>query len=99
MTIRAGEMLVDGVISANGGPGSGNGAGSGAGGTVHITTDSLAGTGILRANGGSGQVGGGGGRLAVFYDALTLDPAHIEALGGQGSSRLGGDGTMYLYQE
>jgi hypothetical protein len=60
----------NGIISANGASATGEGGG-GAGGSVYVTTATLAGSGVFTANGGSntnqnGQ-GGGGGRVAIYY--------------------------------
>jgi len=92
------SIIVDGVISANGGAASGYQSGSGSGGTVRIDTSSLSGTGTIRANGYAHEVGGGGGRIAVYYDSLSLDESNFQVLGGQGSHSKGGNGTLFLRQ-
>ena len=67
-------MTNNGIISANAAPVTGAGGG-GAGGSVYVTTGTLAGAGIFTANGGSntsqGGAGGGGGRIAVYYASQT----------------------------
>jgi hypothetical protein len=90
-------MIVDGSILANGGTGNGYQAGSGSGGSIHMTTASLSGSGVIRANGGAYEVGGGGGRIAVYYnDISAFDVSHIQSLGGIGNFRSGGNGSIYL---
>ena len=91
------NIAVDGRIAANGEDGGDYTAGSGSGGSIHITTASMSGTGMITASGGANDVGGGGGRIAVFYiDVSTINPSHIAAVGGDGSSRDGGNGTVFL---
>jgi hypothetical protein len=94
--IRASDVVIDGLISANG-EGVGCGApGSGSGGTVNITAANLSGSGTIMANGGSGEVGGGGGRIAIMYDGQLLIPKNnISASGGTGSNASGSAGTIY----
>jgi hypothetical protein len=76
----------------------------GAGGTINISTNTLAGTGgVLRANGGAscGWGNGGGGRIAVYYttDAIpgSITTLTKEVYGGSTGSGtiLGGIGTIY----
>jgi len=93
--IHAGNVIINGLITANGLTGAGDQAGSGSGGTVYINASNLSGSGTIRANGGAGEVGGGGGRIAVYYDNSTFT-GQATALGGDGSSRDGQDGTVYL---
>lgn len=96
--ILAGEIQVDGVLSANGATPSGSLAGSGSGGTIDIETGALSGNGFLRANGGGFEVGGGGGRVAVRYGSLALATSHLEAKGGAATTLSGGNGTVFLKQ-
>ncbi len=90
-----GTTTVDGAIQANGDAGDYY---LGSGGSVYITTASLAGSGIIAANGGnaSGDSTGGGGRIAVI---LTNDTSFanvaITAYPGEGG-RPGAAGTIYL---
>src|ERR1035437_6246232 len=73
-------------------------AGGGAGGSIWISTHTLAGAGLLAANGGNGEDGdgggGGGGRIAVYYDTSSFS-GQSTAYGGGGYQR-GGAGTVYL---
>ena len=103
-----GELLNNGLISANGedgllhsfgGPAS---TGAGSGGSVYITTSVLSGTGIIRANGGgssSGSGAGGGGRVAIYYDANNFT-GNIQAFGGEDADNVvnGGPGTVFMSQ-
>ena len=91
-------FVLDGLVSAGGTDGGSWSAGSGSGGTIAIETETLSGSGAVRANGGEHEVGGGGGRVAIRYDTMTLDPAHIEVRAGQGSKMDGGNGTLFLKQ-
>jgi hypothetical protein len=69
--------------------------GGGSGGSVWLTTGTLAGSGTISANGGNGYSagGGGGGRIAINY---TTDSPSLSchAYGGTGYS-YGGAGTIY----
>ncbi|MBU4011821.1 MAG: hypothetical protein KJ882_13765, partial [Proteobacteria bacterium] len=94
--ILAENIFLEGVISANGSDAQDYGAGSGSGGSVLIDTGLLEGAGIISANGGISQVGGGGGRIAVTYETITLDPDLIQIKGGQGTTSKGGNGTLVL---
>ena len=98
--INAGEITVDGAISANGLPGADHDAGSGSGGAINIFTHTLNGSGVIRAKGGFLASGGGGGRIAVNYDAMTFAPNQFQVIGGRpasaGSRNFGGNGTLYL---
>lgn len=91
------NLVNDGRIRANGGTGNGYQAGSGSGGGIRINTSTLSGVGTITANGGANEVGGGGGRIVVNYvDLSTLDTSLLRALGGQGSQRTGGNGSVCL---
>jgi len=94
----AGNLQVDGIISANGSSGAGTGGGGGAGGSVYLTCNSLTGSGSIMANGGAGVSpyggGGGGGRIAVISGANTF-AGNYSAAGG-GGANYGGAGTIYL---
>ena len=96
--IRAQDIVVDGTISANGAAGNAFQSGSGSGGSILVETSSLSGTGTIRANGYGHEVGGGGGRIAVYYDSMTLDESNFQALGGQGNYSKGGNGSLFLKQ-
>ena len=81
----SGALTLDGEITADGQSGGGNNAGA-AGGSVWITTDTLAGAGLLTATGNQGlNAAGGGGRIAVYYRdgaAFTGFVAATAAAGG-----------------
>lgn len=105
VTIQATDVVsVQGAVRADGGVGSGNAAGSGAGGSIHIETSLLEGSGSISANGGGSQVGGGGGRIAITYDVLgggtnNFDGLkQITAAGGVGSFGNGSPGTVFYRQ-
>ncbi len=96
MRLRAGRMIVDGALRADGAAGSGCQPGSGSGGSIHLTVGDLSGSGTVSASGGAGEVGGGGGRVAIVYDASSFPRESVHATGGQGRNRVGGNGTIYL---
>jgi hypothetical protein len=93
-----GTMLVNGVISANGGNGSGAGGGGGAGGSLALSAGTLAGSGSIIANGGNGVGlvggGGGGGCIAVVFNTNNFS-GMFSALGGEGAND-GGAGIIYF---
>jgi RHS repeat-associated protein len=62
--VVAGNLVLDGSISANG-EGGPDGA---SGGSVYIITGGLMGGGTISADGNSANCEGGGGRVAVYYD-------------------------------
>jgi hypothetical protein len=96
-----GTLTVNGSINANAqnyvnlGPQSG-----GSGGSIYLTTGTLAGSGTITSNGGAayGYDGGagGGGRIAVYYTTNNLNTANITAYGGANTPGFGGAGTIYL---
>ncbi|MFV8781664.1 LamG-like jellyroll fold domain-containing protein, partial [Microbulbifer sp. SA54] len=97
----AGELRLDGVITANGGADSADGAGSG--GSIWLDVGTLTVSESperIRANGAQGYDGSGGGRIAIYYDSANLDPAvHASATGGpyySSTSRNGQPGTVYV---
>ncbi len=64
-------LTLEGEISADGESGAGSKQGGGAGGSIYITTQTLAGRGILSASAGAGiggGAGGSGGRTAVYHE-------------------------------
>jgi RHS repeat-associated protein len=101
-----GAFLLDGILSASGWNGGYRSyqcqsGGGGAGGSIWVTSGSIAGSGAIAANGGNeGNLGcnksggGGGGRIAIYYDSNTFTGT-IQARGGQGY-QYGGAGTIYL---
>jgi hypothetical protein len=99
--IHAGNLKIDGWISAGGGGGGGNNAGSGSGGSILVYARGLSGAGVVRADGGAHQVGGGGGRVALHYTAAESDITGLNAtaIGGTvdgAASRSGQNGTVEL---
>lgn len=103
----ANTLTLNGTISANALAPTSNSSGSG--GSVYIDTQTLSGSGIIRANGpqsGTPAYGnGGGGRVAVYYTALSggfasvgTQISNIQAFGGTQTSTTtrGAAGTVYL---
>jgi hypothetical protein len=96
VTLDAQEVVLDGMLLADGADGEVSGAG-GAGGSILLTTQSLSGTGTASVRGGLGPqgVGGGGGRLAVVVaKANTFD--FDKGLSAAGGATLGLAGTVYV---
>ncbi len=89
---------MDGAIRANG-QGADEG---GAGGSVWITTGTIAGTGLIEARGGRACCGaegeGGGGAIAVQYDVLEASSTVLDHLAATTGSfgKPGGAGTVLV---
>ncbi|MDD4017444.1 MAG: hypothetical protein PHV28_05815 [Kiritimatiellae bacterium] len=108
--IIADQIVVNGLISANGTVPVGSSHGSGgSGGGIYITCSTITGTnGTLSANGAQGQASGGGaggGRIAVAYEpvaqgALPVPSVRFSAAPGKsggGNTTLSGDiGTLWF---
>ena len=98
----ADELVLNGVLNANGAGSTDYYQGSGAGGSIWMETGVLSGLGSIRANGGSSGApggGGGGGRIAVSYnDASGFNLGHVTVTGGSGAGGggAGGAGTVHL---
>ena len=92
-----GTLDLQGRISANGLSAAPDNAGGGSGGSIWITTATLAGTGSIQANGGHGEWvdggGGAGGRIALYYTQSQFT-GPVTAQGGSGSRRAGA-GSVY----
>jgi hypothetical protein len=101
MQITVGRTLaVNGIISANGKPGTASGSGGGAGGSLWLTAGTLSGSGKISADGGDGEPtghggGGGGGRIAVYFNTNQFAGIY-SARGGAGPTLAGGAGTIYI---
>ena len=104
-----GRVLVNGIITANGGPVNGIWAGGGSGGAVFITCNTIGGTNVIQVNGGNsivtqpGVMGGAGGRIAVDYDATAQGMAPMSSIvfsSGPGAGYSGGQlsdiGTVHF---
>ena len=107
--LEAEELVLDGILSADGL--SGKESTGGAGGSLWVKVGLLRGSGSLQANGGIGKClvdyggfGGGGGRVALYYkEASSFDLNRVTAYGGNSPCnnpgevyRNGGAGTVYL---
>ena len=94
----AGNLTVNGRISANGDPGWQDNSGGGSGGSVWITARDIKGDGSISAEGGAGDPygggGGGGGRIALF--ALTNNFTGATSVTGGDGFLPGFDGSVYL---
>jgi len=104
--ISSGAVAVDGVIRADGAPGTYTNyrrGGGGSGGAAYLDVGVLSGSGAISADGGVGNGtltgAGGGGRVAVYYsNTMTLDPGSVTAVGGATGSSPGQAGTVHIEQ-
>src|SRR5262245_52870763 len=96
-----GSLQVEGRISADGNFSGlfGEVGGGGSGGSIWITSADISGAGKITARGGSGGNngfahggGGSGGRIALYFDTLSLN--NVLATGAP-SIQYGGAGTIY----
>ena len=113
ITLDVGKMVLNGAIKADGAYANGGNAGGGSGGSIQITAWELAGNGTISANGGGhisssvdgSGVGGGGGRIALYYDAIAPDAdfkgfRNFTAFAGRdsGDSIPASSGTLFIKQ-
>jgi YVTN family beta-propeller protein len=105
--LKAGNINLEdnGAIFANGKSSSNY---TGAGGGIHIETGGLTGTGVIQARGGttistsSSTYSGSGGRISIYYLAMSLPENNITARGGERTTAslnqemVGGAGTIFL---
>ncbi|MDD5705612.1 MAG: PKD domain-containing protein [Kiritimatiellae bacterium] len=93
------ELVVDGVIRADGAAGGGSSPG-GSGGGIYIEADRISGVGVVTVNGGNGGSsaygGGGGGRIAIHYGEVSgmVLTNQVWAMGGSNGNSSAG--TVYL---
>ncbi|WAR26294.1 hypothetical protein MAR_011998 [Mya arenaria] len=99
-------LTVDGFLVALGGNWRSVGSGGGSGGSIHIETYTIDGSGEIDASGGTGYSGswaphgggGGGGRVALYYMYNFYVGDFINHGGAGGSqSEAGGPGTVYIH--
>jgi len=102
LTLTAGSLNVDGTIRADGG--SGQTGGGGSGGAIKIVAGGVTGSGTITARGGLGSTPGtsggiscgGGGRIAIYFDEMTLPADNISAASAEYEWVTGSAGTIYL---
>jgi hypothetical protein len=95
--VTAGNVIINGLITANGDNGTNSRSGGGAGGSVWITASSVSGSGAITANGGAGEPihgGGGGGGCIAIQCGVNSFAGSMAAYGGAGATA-GGAGTVY----
>jgi len=94
----SGNLILSGMLSANGNDAAYAGGGGGSGGSIWLNVGNLSGSGVISANGGSGDFpqggGGGGGRIAI-YSSSNQFAGPVTAYGGAGFV-YGGAGTIYV---
>ncbi len=102
--IIAGNLTVNGLISANGGAVNGYYCGAGSGGSIFIIANSFNGSGSLSANGGTiipsgaGGGAGGGGRIAVYYQNVNFNGTTSVQGGLSNQGKNGAEGTK-IFQD
>jgi large repetitive protein len=98
------EVVINGTVAANGGSTCSAG-GDGSGGSILIQAPLISGQGWITADGGGGGSGvaGGGGRVALYCDAISAQDnlnglRNVTAFSGRGNydDRKGTAGTVYL---
>lgn len=98
------QILVNGMIRANGAAastGGVEGGGGGSGGSLWLESNKIAGTGFVQARGGGGASlmwgtggNGGGGRIAMYACENYLPGANVQVFAGAGGNG-GGIGTIF----
>ena len=100
--VQAATVIVDGIVSSNGGNADNTTTGAGSGGSVDISvTKLLIGRGRFETQGGDGrgQTGsGGGGRISVLVTGIYKFDGTFTARGGNSSSKGGSPGTVYIQE-
>jgi hypothetical protein len=98
--IEAASLVLAGGLKADGESSATDYVSAGSGGTILLDVKTLSGSGTITANGGNAVTygsfsgaKGGGGRVAVYFDALDgFNPNGIQAAGQTGA----GAGTVYV---
>jgi len=99
----ANEIVLNGMISANGFDGQ-DGSGGGTGGSIWILSDIFSGSGDICADGGGigayydGGGGGAGGRIAIDVSSTDTFSGTVSAY-GNGGNQTGAAGTIYWTAE
>lgn len=96
-----GTVMLNGIITANGGDGASNHGGGGSGGGVYVYCRTFAGNNAtVRVNGGNGSEtggGGGGGRIAIWrVSGRDLSSGISNSATGGTASYPGTNGTIVL---
>ncbi|MEM9557619.1 MAG: carboxypeptidase regulatory-like domain-containing protein [Acidobacteriota bacterium] len=101
ITLHAHDLVLDGLLTARGGP---EGHGGGGGAALVEATGQLSGTGSIDVRGGDATShAGGGGRVALYVDTLSgFDPAvQVHTEGGTATTwadgTYGGAGTLLVH--
>jgi hypothetical protein len=103
LILRVGSrFIVDGKITVSGGSAASNSnGGGGSGGSIHVSTHSYRGYGVMDvrggASGGTSSGSGAGGRIAIYSEKEILYRGRFQATGGKGTQgKFGGPGTIFL---
>jgi hypothetical protein len=91
------DLIVNGLISANGANGTGGTYSGATGGSIWITADQLIGSGSIQAKGGDAPYGGGGGggRISIYANSIDSGLALSVAAGSGFESSNGTAGTIF----
>ncbi len=93
---------MDGIITVSGGSAViKSNAGGGSGGSIHVSTHSYRGYGVMDvrggASGGTSSGSGAGGRIAIYCEKEILYRGVFQAKSGNGTQgKYGGPGTIFL---
>ncbi|XP_071498054.1 uncharacterized protein [Diadema antillarum] len=102
VSIESEHLRLDGTISVDGLSANGT-SGGGSAGALHISTQSMSGSGSVRAAGGSGGDvgggGGGGGRVALFLTSESQFTGSFIVHGGSAAvnNQAGASGTAFVW--
>ena len=103
LVLRVGSrFIVDGIVTVSGGSAViKSNAGGGSGGSIHVSTHSYRGYGVMDvrggASGGTSSGSGAGGRIAIYCEKEILYRGVFQAKSGNGTQRkYGGPGTIFL---
>ena len=103
LVLRVGSrFIVDGKITVSGGSAIiKSNAGGGSGGSIHVSTHTFRGYGVMDvrggASGGTSSGSGAGGRIAIYCEKEIIYRGIFQATGGKGTQgKYGGPGTIFL---
>lgn len=110
ITLVAGKILIEGMVSANGMPGvisMNDASGGGSGGGILLAGIKITVSSSLSANGGDGAEvddssgGGGGGRIKIFSVNPVNITVSLSVAGGSGPKGAtdGGEGTIFIKED
>ena len=104
--VVSGITTINGTVSADGAPAKTCNAG-GSGGSIWVNTNSLSlgANALISAQGKAGVASSGGGRIALYYNTVSIDiPTYVSSgkintFGANGGGYISGSGTIYTEQK